>query len=63
MKENNFEFLLKSAVEGNVIAIGEILMLYEPLVRKYSYIYGKFDEDLHQELMGAIFNNIHKFKI
>lgn len=63
MKENNFEFLLKSAVEGNVIAIGEILMLYEPLIRKYSYIYGKFDEDLHQELMGTIFSNIHKFKI
>lgn len=63
MNNDDFRFLLDRAIDGNVIAIGEILHLYEPLIKKYSYIYGKFDEDLYQELMGMIFRKIHKFKI
>lgn len=63
MNDKNFKYLLEKAINGNVVAIGEILLMYEPLIRKYSYIYGKFDEDLHQELMGMIFRKIHKFKI
>ena len=63
MKNNEFKNILEKAIKGDVLAKSQILILYEPLIKKFSYIYGKFDEDLYQELMGAIFNNIHKFKI
>lgn len=63
MNNNNFEALLKRAIEGDSVAVGEILVLYEPLIRKYSYIYGKFDEDLHQELKWMLIKKVDKFKI
>lgn len=63
MKGESFRFLIEKAIEGNIVAIGEIILMYEPLIRKYSYIYGKLDEDLQQILRFVIFNKIHKFKI
>ena len=40
-----------------------ILELYAPLIEKYSYHQGKYDEDLHQYLLIHIALNISKFPL
>ncbi|MBQ3221059.1 MAG: helix-turn-helix domain-containing protein [Clostridia bacterium] len=65
MRMNNSDFrkVLTKAVSGDIIALAEILKLYEGLVNRFSYIYWEKDEDLKQYLMGKIVENIKKFKI
>lgn len=58
-----FRKTLEAAVAGSHEALEEILQLYEPMIRKYSYIYGKPDEDLRQYIMLHIALNIGKFSI
>ena len=65
MRMNNSDFreVLEKAVNGDVKAIGKILILYEGLINKFSYVYWEKDVDLKQYLMGKIVENIRKFKI
>lgn len=58
-----FRETLEAAVAGSHEALEEILRLYEPMIRKYSYIDGKPDEDLRQYIMLHIALNIGKFSI
>lgn len=58
-----FRTTLEAAVAGSHEALEEIMRLYEPLIRKYSCIDGKPDEDLRQYIMIHIALNIGKFPI
>lgn len=63
MTNDEFRSTLQAAVGGSHEALEEILRLYEPLIRKYSYIDGKSDEDLRQYILIHIALNIGKFPI
>lgn len=63
MQKNEFAQILRGAVAGSHDDLEILLAEYEPLIRKYSYIQGAFDEDLHQYLLIHIALNIHKFII
>lgn len=56
-------FYLERAVVGDAAAVEEILIMYEPLIAKYSRIDGLIDEDLYQNLVLHIISNISRFKI
>ncbi len=61
MTKEDFEKTLQGAVAGRHEDLEVLLHLYEPLIRKHSYIDGVFDEDLHQYLLLHIALNINKF--
>ncbi len=63
MKNDSFEYILRCAMDGNDFALEEIFEMYEPLIYKYSCIKGKYDADLHQQLLLHIALNIHKFPL
>lgn len=47
MNKNDFYATLQGAIAGNHKDLEALLVLYEPLINKHSYIDGKYDEDLH----------------
>lgn len=55
--------LLLAAIGGNHDALEKLLTMYEPLIKKHSYVNGKFDEDLHQYILMHIALTISKFKL
>ncbi len=57
----NFYKLLESAKNGNVEALDTLIQMYMPLIRKFSYIDGEFDEDLHQEQILKFIYCVKKF--
>lgn len=61
MDKTQFETILQGAVAGRHDDLEQILQLYEPMIRKYSFINDHFDEDLHQYLLIHIALNISKF--
>lgn len=63
MKNDEFEFILRSAINGSNAALEMIFELYEPMIYKYSCVNGKFNEDINQQLLFHIALNIHKFPI
>lgn len=63
MNKNDFHATLQGAIAGNHKDLEELLVLYEPLINKYSYIDGGYDEDLHQYILIRIALNISKFSI
>ena len=63
MTAQEFHAILQAAIDGNHEALEKLLCLYEPLIHKYSFINGKYDEDLHQYLLIRIALNINKFSI
>lgn len=63
MKKNDFEFILRRAVQGNNAALEKIFEIYEPMIYKYSCVNGRFDPDMNQQLLLHIALNIHKFTI
>lgn len=63
MTNDTFQETLAKAVSGNHEALEEILKQYEPLIRKYSYLNGRQDDDLRQYLMIHIALSIHKFPL
>lgn len=54
---------LKGAIAGSHEDLEIILKMYEPLIKKYSYINDVFQEDLHQYLLIHIALNISKFTL
>ncbi|MDD2981162.1 MAG: helix-turn-helix domain-containing protein [Hespellia sp.] len=56
-----FEHIIWKAQEGDESAIMEIVEMYRPLLIKKSIVEGRFDEDLYQELMGALLFCIRNF--
>ncbi len=63
MNNSHFLKMLKEAQSGNAEALEAILQQYEPLIRKYSYLNGKLDEDLRQYIFLQIILNINRFEL
>ncbi len=63
MTNKEFHQLLTQAISGNVDALGDLLEMYLPLINRYSYIDGRLDEDLRQQIMLRVFKNIGRFRI
>ena len=63
MNKNDFYILLQGAIAGVHKDLEALLVMYEPLIKKYSYIDGRYDEDLHQYILIRIALNISKFSI
>ena len=63
MTKSEFAIILQGAVAGKHEDLERILELYKPLIYKYSYDDGVFDEDLHQYLLIHIALNINKFPV
>lgn len=63
MTPDEFQRILKEAVDGSHEALEILLHLYEPLINKHSMIDGELDEDLRQYIMIHIALNISKFQI
>lgn len=63
MNKEKFEMTLKGAIAGSHEDLEIILKMYEPLIKKYSYINDVFQEDLHQYLLIHIALNISKFTL
>ena len=63
MTNKEFHQFLTQAISGNVDALGDLLEMYLPLINRYSYIGGRLDEDLRQQIMLRVFENIGRFRI
>ena len=61
-KNTSFRDLIIEAQKGNNEAMTEIIEKYMQLVNKHSYIDGRIDEDLRQDILLKIITNIGKFK-
>ena len=62
MSDNIYTLIIK-ATSGNLEDVFKLIKQYERLIKKYSYIYGIYDEELNDYLKDKIFANISKFKI
>lgn len=62
MTSQEFESILRRAIDGDNDALMDIIELYEPLINNNSIIDGKFDEDLRQFILLRIVRKISKFK-
>ena len=58
-----FRELLQRAVEGDYDAVEQILILYMPLINRYSMIDGQLDEDCRQYILIRITLSISQFII
>ena len=63
MKPEEFRRILQAATLGSHEALEKILELYDPLINKYRWVDGKFEEDLRQYILIHIALNISKFDI
>lgn len=63
MKSDDFEHILRGAINGNNRDLEKIFEMYAPMIHKYACIRGVYNEDLNQQLLFHIALNIHKFKI
>ena len=61
MTNEKFRELLRRAQTGDNEAMTDILEQYIPLINKYSFINGKLDEDLRQNILLEIVKSIKKF--
>lgn len=63
MTNTEFRHILQTAVAGEHKALEKIMDMYEPLINKYSFIDGEYDEDLHQYILIRIALKISKFNL
>ena len=63
VESGEFHSILERAVAGDQGALEDIFKLYDPMIRRYSMLYGREDEDLRQYIMIRIALNISKFVI
>ena len=54
--------VIEKAVNGDTKSKFEILILFEPLINKESYIKGKFNQECKEYIEDRVFDNIEKFK-
>ncbi len=61
---NNYEFnkLINKAIQLDEIAMETIVKLYEPLINKKSFLFGKVDEDLKSELYLCLIKCILRYR-
>lgn len=63
MTKSEFLNTLSEAVSGNTDALADIMEQYMPLINRYSYVDGKLDEDLRQDILLEVFRSIGRFKM
>ena len=61
LSNNEFRELLVRAPAGDNEAMTDILEMYMPLINKHSFVNGKLDEDLRQNILLQIVKSIKKF--
>ena len=61
LSNNEFREILVRAQAGDNEAITDILEMYMPLINKHSFVNGKLDEDLRQNILLQIVKSIKKF--
>jgi len=62
MTPTEFRELLTRAKKGDSDATGELLLLYMPLINRYSIIDGRMDEDCRQHVIAQTITGIRKFE-
>lgn len=63
MMQQDFESILNGTIQGDLKALECLLNLYQPLIRKYSYVNGRFDEDLYQQLIFRTLKQVRRFEL
>lgn len=63
MNSHEFRDTLERALSGDRTALKTILLLYMPLINRYSRIDGELDEDLRQYILLHVVTKIGEFKI
>ena len=63
MNTHEFRDTLERALSGDRTALETILLLYMPLINRYSRIDGELDEDLRQYILLHVVTKIGEFKI
>lgn len=58
-----FREILRNARENDRKAMLQIIEMYRPLLVKYAFVCGKFDEDLYQEFVYTMLRYILKFPL
>jgi len=61
LSNNEFRDILVRAQAGDNEAMTDILEMYMPLINKHSFVNGKLDEDLRQNILLQIVKSIKKF--
>ena len=61
LSNNEFRDILVRAQAGDNEAMTDILEIYMPLINKHSFVNGKLDEDLRQNILLQIVKSIKKF--
>ena len=61
LSNNEFREILVRAQAGDNEAMTDILEMYMPLINKHSFVNGKLDEDLRQNILLQIVKSIIKF--
>lgn len=61
LSNNEFREILVRAQAGDNKAMTDILEMYMPLINKHSFVNGKLDEDLRQNILLQIVKSIKKF--
>lgn len=62
MNAHEFRDTLERALSGDRTALETILLLYMPLINRYSRIDGELDEDLRQYILLHVVTKIGEFK-
>ena len=55
--------LLQKVKAGSSIDFERLTFIYRVMLIHHSIVYGKYDEDLHQELLLTLYNAAHYFEI
>ena len=61
LSNNEFREILVRAQAGDNEAMTDILEMYIPLINKHSFVNGKLDEDLRQNILLQIVKSIKNF--
>ena len=61
--KDTFKSVLENAISGDEADMEIILKLYNPLIKHQSYLCGRYDEDLNQEILWHLIRKIPKFRI
>ena len=61
LSNNEFREILVRAQTGDNEAMTDILEMYMPLINKHSFVNGKLDEDLRQNILLQIVKSIKNF--
>lgn len=63
MKDNKLLYeLIKKAKKGNTRATFELILMFEPLINKYSIINGRFNQECKDYIIDTLLKQIKNFK-